>query len=222
MLSSTRPPSSHLADSQSTVTDDPCPTVSATAAAEHCSSIELRSVPLLGAESDCSLPVDHLSQLTVDRRFPGNASPYSHEEDDDEEGTSNGRGIVTNIYGPGGGAGGMLDGPEVNEVNVVFLKYPDDCCPRCGVAAGRWMEALRETAAGQRLWRLRCHAFALVEHKYFETFIIAMILASSLSLVSSPYASISHWLLLFLCLCLFLSHSYFLCLCLLFCLFISI
>lgn len=216
MLSSAKP-SSHLADSQSTVTDDPCPTVSATAPAEHCSSMELRSVPLLGAESDCSLPMDHLSQLTVDRRVPGSASPYSHEEDDDEEGASNGRGMATNIYGPSGGTGGILEGPEVNEVNVVFVKYPDDCCPRCGVAAGRWMEALRETAAGQRLWRIRCHAFALVEHKYFETFIIAMILASSLSLVSPLYASISHWLLLFLCLCIFLSH--FLLLCLLFCLF---
>ena len=25
----------------------------------------------------------------------------------------------------------VLEGPEVNEVKVVFVKYPDECCPLC-------------------------------------------------------------------------------------------
>ncbi|XP_033734222.1 sodium channel protein para-like isoform X6 [Pecten maximus] len=72
--------------------------------------------------------------------------------------------------------------PEINEVDVVFANYPDDC----------WCQILRKRCAccirfensdlGKKWWNLRCKAFAMVEHNYFESFIIIMILASSLAL----------------------------------------
>jgi len=74
---------------------------------------------------------------------------------------------------------------HVNEVSVVFIQYPDDCCPqcfdscRCGCC-----DIVSNSALSRHFWTLRCRAYELVEHRYFETFIIAMIIASSLSLVS--------------------------------------
>ena len=100
--------------------------------------------------------------------------------------------------GPPKLGGALIEGPEVNEVNVVFLKYPDECCPTCltdrcccccctGSGGGpKWnlCKWLTDTSCGQRVWKARCWAYALVEHRYFETFIIVMILSSSLTLVS--------------------------------------
>jgi len=75
---------------------------------------------------------------------------------------------------------------QVNEVSVVFVQYPDDCCPRCFDSCRcRCCDVVAQSAFCRHFWTLRCRAYTLVEHRYFETFIIAMIVASSLSLVCS-------------------------------------
>jgi len=72
----------------------------------------------------------------------------------------------------------------VTEVAVIPVKYPEDCCP----TGWRWKYACWEAAlrsvAGQKWWTLRCFADKLVDHKWFETFIIIIIIGSSISLVS--------------------------------------
>ena len=78
----------------------------------------------------------------------------------------------------------QMDGPEINEVNVVFVKYPDECCPKCCLRQFPCCDMLDKTTIGQKWWTARCYMYKVVEHKYFETFIIGMILGSSLALVS--------------------------------------
>ena len=75
------------------------------------------------------------------------------------------------------------EGPEINEVVVKFVKYPDECCPQCCLKRSRCCEIMDRTYIGSKFWTYRCYMFKLVEHKYFETFIIVMILLSSLALV---------------------------------------
>ncbi|ESO06390.1 hypothetical protein HELRODRAFT_64539 [Helobdella robusta] len=65
------------------------------------------------------------------------------------------------------------------KVNVIYIKYPDDCCPQ--KCAPIW-RGLHQSILGQIWWKCRCYSYSLVEHTYFETFIIIMILASSLAL----------------------------------------
>ena len=80
-----------------------------------------------------------------------------------------------------------MDGPEINEVNVVFVRYPDDCCPQPCQRACPCCDRFAKTDFCQMYWNFRCYMFKLVEHKYFETFIIVMIIASSLALVRLKY-----------------------------------
>lgn len=80
-----------------------------------------------------------------------------------------------------GGEGG--EGGAGNGVKVIFVKMPDECCPRCVMRFPLWLFFDR-TLLGKIWWKMRCYSYVLVEHNYFETFIILMILASSLSLVS--------------------------------------
>jgi len=83
-------------------------------------------------------------------------------------------------------AGCWLNVQQVNEVSVVFVQYPDDCCPKCFDACRcECCDVIAQSAVCRHFWTLRCHAYSLVEHRYFESFIIFMIVASSLSLVSS-------------------------------------
>lgn len=73
--------------------------------------------------------------------------------------------------------------PEINEVNVVFVRYPDECLPKCCTAKCTFWDAFDQTLVG-RIWaKWRMVNFIIVEHPYFETFIIIMILASSGALV---------------------------------------
>jgi len=74
---------------------------------------------------------------------------------------------------------------EVTDVAVIPVQYPDDCCPTGWHWKHACWEAALRTGAGQRWWTVRCFANKLVDHKWFETFIIVMIIASSVSLVSS-------------------------------------
>lgn len=81
---------------------------------------------------------------------------------------------------------------EATEVEVEFIVYPDDCCPVCFSEKFMccckkgfkrlmgWMEA---TKAGKAFWTSRKCCYRMVEHKWFETFIIGMIIFSSLMLV---------------------------------------
>lgn len=75
------------------------------------------------------------------------------------------------------------EGPDVNEVKVVFVTYPDECCPKCCVQRCPCCDAFDKTNFGQKWWSFRCKMFKLVEHNYFETFIILMICSSSIALV---------------------------------------
>ncbi|XP_076097687.1 sodium channel protein para-like isoform X8 [Mytilus galloprovincialis] len=72
--------------------------------------------------------------------------------------------------------------PEINDVEAVFANQPDECF--CSIFRRNCACCIRceHTKIGKKWWSLRCKAFAMVEHKYFETFIITMILASSLAL----------------------------------------
>ena len=74
--------------------------------------------------------------------------------------------------------------PEINEVDVEFAEYPDDCF--CNVCKRKCPCCLRVEASdfGLRWWAIRCMFYKVTQHKYFETFIITMILISSLALVS--------------------------------------
>ena len=70
------------------------------------------------------------------------------------------------------------------QVKVVFVKYPDECCPQgCARHTRCCSEWLDGSLAGRAWWAFRCAMYRLIENKYFETFIILMICASSLSLV---------------------------------------
>ncbi|XP_076464769.1 sodium channel protein para-like [Babylonia areolata] len=71
--------------------------------------------------------------------------------------------------------------PEINEVDVVYKKEPDDCL--CKVCMKQPLcQSLSNSNLGQKWWKVRCFMFGVTEHKYFETFIIAMILVSSVAL----------------------------------------
>jgi len=63
------------------------------------------------------------------------------------------------------------------------VQYPDDCCPQYCVNKCPWMDSFGHTLPGKIWGSWRFVMYKLVEHKYFETFIIMMILASSMALV---------------------------------------
>src|SRR6218665_2885595 len=72
---------------------------------------------------------------------------------------------------------------DVREVKVIYFRFPEDCCPK----GWRWKyacsDAFLRTKVGQKWWAFRCYTNNLVDHKLFESFIIIMILGSSISLV---------------------------------------
>jgi len=69
-------------------------------------------------------------------------------------------------------------------VTVVYVPYPGDCCPKtCRWKYWCW-DAFLRTTVGDKWWTYRCYCKRLVNHRYFESFIIFMIMTSSISLVS--------------------------------------
>ncbi|ESO12723.1 hypothetical protein HELRODRAFT_137984, partial [Helobdella robusta] len=62
------------------------------------------------------------------------------------------------------------------------VKYPDDCCPQSCMNLCKCFQFIETTKVGQTWWAFRRCMFELVENNYFETFIIVMILLSSLAL----------------------------------------
>lgn len=77
-----------------------------------------------------------------------------------------------------------FEDPEPNQVEVVYTKYPDDCFPDKYTKCIPGFKQLLETKCFGKYWDLRCKAYFVVEHNYFETFIIICILLSSMALVS--------------------------------------
>ncbi|KAJ8309553.1 hypothetical protein KUTeg_014427 [Tegillarca granosa] len=73
---------------------------------------------------------------------------------------------------------------EINNVGVDEVDLPEDCW--CQVCRKKCTCCIRmeNTAYGKRWWAFRCKMYFVVRHSYFETFIIIMILASSLALIS--------------------------------------
>ncbi|ESO85582.1 hypothetical protein LOTGIDRAFT_107523 [Lottia gigantea] len=70
----------------------------------------------------------------------------------------------------------------VNEVEIVYVKEPDPClCSICYQKCA-CINVWNNNRVGKLWWKFRCLMFKLTEHRYFETFIIVMILASSLAL----------------------------------------
>ena len=83
----------------------------------------------------------------------------------------------------------ILDEP-LADVGVVHGMIPDDCFPnvwcfkRC-----RWANCL-STWVGRKWWSLRCYANLLVDHQLFESFVILLIVGSSLTLVNTRALSV--------------------------------
>lgn len=73
--------------------------------------------------------------------------------------------------------------PSATAVTVIYVPYPGDCCPKtCRWKYWCWESFLR-TVVGDKWWTYRCYCKRLVDHRYFESFIIFMIVSSSVSLV---------------------------------------
>lgn len=74
--------------------------------------------------------------------------------------------------------------PEINEVDVEFAEYPDDCFCNVFKRNCACCTKVEQSSFGVAWWKFRCAAFKMTQHRYFETFIITMIVTSSLALVS--------------------------------------
>ena len=68
-------------------------------------------------------------------------------------------------------------------------EYPSDCCPDRCYARFPCLGGDHESPFWQGWGSLRIKTFRLIENKYFETAVIAMILISSMALVSAPIKS---------------------------------
>ena len=75
----------------------------------------------------------------------------------------------------------MLD---VNAQEMMLTEYPADCCPVKCYLHFPCMAGDEDSPFWQGWANLRIKTFRLIENKYFETAVIAMILISSLALVS--------------------------------------
>ena len=75
----------------------------------------------------------------------------------------------------------MLD---VNAQEMMLNEYPADCCPVKFYLNFTCLAGDDDSPFWQGWANLRIKTFRLIENKYFETAVIAMILISSLALVS--------------------------------------
>lgn len=81
-------------------------------------------------------------------------------------------------------SGGDLDPDKfADNIEEIIDEYPPDCCPDCCYVKFPFLKG-DESDLWLRWDEARKKSYALVEHKYFETIIITMILISSLALVS--------------------------------------
>ena len=88
-------------------------------------------------------------------------------------------------------------------VTIVYVPYPGDCCPKnCRCKYTCW-DAFLRTTIGDKWWTYRCYCKRLVDHRYFESFIICMIITSSISLVNLLQLNINRFSLQRNCLLLY-------------------
>lgn len=85
-------------------------------------------------------------------------------------------------------SGGELDSDKYadNVEDIILDEYPADCCPDCCYVKFPFCRG-DDSEFWVRWDTARKKSFFVVEHKYFETVIITMILISSLALVSFTF-----------------------------------
>ena len=89
-------------------------------------------------------------------------------------------------------------GGEDGVTEDAFVEEPQECCPNWCYVKFPFLAGNDDSVAWQRWWTIRCAMFRMIEHKYFETFIIIMILISSLALVRESLVFTSFFFLFFL------------------------
>ncbi|XP_074640062.1 sodium channel protein para-like [Tubulanus polymorphus] len=130
--------------------------------------------------------VDSLCKLKKSTsRDSGQSSNGKNGNSEGKDSKSTGKGrddVDSDIEGSIDGKSEENNDGEPREVEVVYVAYPDDCCPNICVRKIPICTTFLQTKPGKAWWKVRCYMFKLVEHKYFEMFIITMILLSSVSL----------------------------------------
>jgi hypothetical protein len=76
---------------------------------------------------------------------------------------------------------------EATTQELLLQEYPSDCCPESYYLRFPCLVGDPDSPFWQGWGNLRIKTFRLIENKYFETAVIAMILISSLALVSGPF-----------------------------------
>lgn len=77
---------------------------------------------------------------------------------------------------------------EATTQELLLQEYPSDCCPESYYLRFPCLVGDPDSPFWQGWGNLRIKTFRLIENKYFETAVIAMILISSLALVSNHHA----------------------------------
>ncbi len=75
---------------------------------------------------------------------------------------------------------------EATTQELLLQEYPSDCCPETYYIRFPCLVGDPDSPFWQGWGNLRIKTFRLIENKYFETAVIAMILISSLALVRKP------------------------------------
>ncbi|KAM6948357.1 sodium channel protein type 2 subunit alpha-like [Aplochiton taeniatus] len=117
------------------------------------------SVPIAPGESDVEFLEEEISES-------------SEDEDNKPEKVSLSEGSTVDLRKPG------EEEDELSELADELME-PDDCFPEFCVKHCRCCEINTTKGLGQAWWRLRKTCYQIVEHSWFETFIIFMILLSS-------------------------------------------
>lgn len=75
-----------------------------------------------------------------------------------------------------------------DHVRIIVGTFPADCLPKCPAPSPVWCGCtwLLRSGVGRRWSLLRSYALQLVEHTFFQIFIVILIVLSSLLLVSQP------------------------------------
>lgn len=78
---------------------------------------------------------------------------------------------------------------DVATADVIIVEYPSECFPEPMYQYCPW--CLSETPFWAKWKKIRSKCYKFVEHKYFETLVITLILISSMALVNDIYLMIS-------------------------------
>ncbi|KAJ8011470.1 hypothetical protein DPEC_G00058550 [Dallia pectoralis] len=121
------------------------------------------SVPIAPGESDVEFPEEGEDDVETES---------SEDEDNKPEKISLSEGSTVDLRKPG---------EEEDDLSVTAEEAlePDECFPEFCVRHSKCCEVNTTTGFGLTWWRLRKTCYQIVEHSWFETFIIFMILLSS-------------------------------------------